>query len=104
MSSGSDDLSVRLAAIEASTGKRKTRTRPSLFTALLGSAGILIVGGLGWMLMQPKSEPSMPTAAAEEFQTAGTGFGEFPPTPAPEPAPAPRSGSGRPKCCRTRIA
>ncbi|MBJ2153520.1 MULTISPECIES: TrbI/VirB10 family protein [Paracoccaceae] len=89
MSSEPDDLSARLAAIEASTGKRKARARPSLFTALLGSVAILTVGGLGWMLMQPKSEPSMPTAAAEEFQTAGSGFGEFPRTPAPEPAPAP---------------
>lgn len=89
MSGEPDDLSARLAAIEASTGKRKGRARPSLFTALLGTGAILTVGGLGWMLMQPKSEPSMPTAAAEEFQTAGTGFGEFPPTPAPEPAPAP---------------
>ena len=89
MSGESDDLSARLAAIEASTGKRKARARPSLVTALLGSAAILIVGGLGWMLMQPKSEPTMPTAAAEEFQTAGSGFGEFPPAPAPEPAPAP---------------
>lgn len=89
MSGEPDDLSARLAAIEASTGKRKARARPSLVTALLGTAAILTVGGLGWMLMQPKSEPTMPTAAAEEFQTAGSVFGEFPPTPAPEPAPAP---------------
>ncbi|MBJ2153170.1 TrbI/VirB10 family protein [Paracoccus sp. IB05] len=82
------DLSTRLAALEASTGKRKARARPSLFTALLGSAAILTIGGFAWMLMQPKPEPAMPTAAAEEFQTTGSGFGEFPATPVAEPTPA----------------
>lgn len=89
MSSDPDDLSARLKAIEASTGKRKAPARPSLFAALFGSAAILMIGGLGWMLLQPKPEPSLPTAAAEEFQSAGSGFGEFPATPLPEPAPAP---------------
>ena len=89
MSSDPDDLATRLKAIEASTGNRKAPAHPSLFAALLGSAAILMIGGLGWMLMQPKPEPSLPTAAAEEFQSAGSGFGEFPATPVPEPAPAP---------------
>lgn len=88
MSGEPDGLSARLAAIEASTGKRKTRPRPSLFTALLGSAAILTIGVLAWMLLQPKADPVMPTAAAEEFQTAGSGFGEFLPTTAPAPAPS----------------
>lgn len=85
-----DDLSARLAAIEASTGKRKAGSRPSLVKALLGSAAILVVGGLLWTAMQPKPEPAMPTAAAEEFQTAGSGFGDFEPTPTPgAPPPEP---------------
>jgi len=94
MTSESEELSARLAAIEASTGKRKAHTRPSLPTALLGTTALLVVGGLAWLLLQPGPEPEMPTAAAEEFQTSGSGFGEFPaepvkealPSPAPEPA------------------
>ena len=89
MSAEPDDLSARLAAIEASTGKRKARGRPSLIATLLGTAALITVGGLGWLLLQPKPEPTLPTAAAAEFQTAGSGFGEFPPRPAPPPAPAP---------------
>ena len=85
MKSPPDDLSARLAAIEDATGKRGTRRRPSPLTALLGSVAILAVGGVVWMLMQSKPEPAMPTAAAEEFQSAGSGFGDFEPGAAPEP-------------------
>lgn len=91
------DLSARLAAIEASTTRRDTRSRPSLRTALLGSAAILTVGCVIWILMQPKPEPVMPTAAAEEFQSAGSGFGDFEPAAAPgpvaPPAPVPEDPS-----------
>lgn len=85
MKSPPDDLSARLAAIEDATGKRGTRRRPSPLTALLGSVAILAVGGVVWVLMQSKPEPAMPTAAAEEFQSAGSGFGDFEPGAAPAP-------------------
>lgn len=83
----SEDLAARLATFEASTGKRNTR-RPTLATALLASAALVTVGGLAWRMTAPAPEPVMPTAAAEEFQTAGSAFGELIPAPLPEPVPA----------------
>lgn len=85
---GPDDLAARLAAFETATAGRNTR-RPSLLTALLASAAFVVVGGLTWRMTAAAPEPVMPTAAAEEFQTAGSAFGELTPAPLPGPVAAP---------------
>lgn len=87
MSQDTEDLAARLAALEGTTGKKVGRTRPSPMTALLGIGGIAVVGGLAWLALQPAAPVPMPTAAPEEFQTTGSGFGDLAPMPVESPAP-----------------
>jgi len=83
MSDETDVLRARLAELEG--GKKKERERPSIGKAVLGVAGILAVGGVGYLLMtRAPSEPSLATAVPEEFQATGPGFGAMP-TFTPEP-------------------
>lgn len=89
MSQDTEDLAARLAALEATGDKKRAVTRPSPLTAILGVAGIVAVGGLAWAALQPSPEAPLPTAAPEEFQTAGSGFGDLAPMPVVEPAPPP---------------
>lgn len=86
MSQDTEDLAARLAALEATGDKKRGATRPSALTAILGVAGIVAVGGLAWSALQPSPEAPLPTAAPEEFQTAGSGFGDLAPVPIAEPA------------------
>ena len=87
MSQDTVDLAARLAALEATGDKKRGAARPSPLTAILGVAGIVAVGGMAWAALQPSPEAPLPTAAPEEFQTAGSGFGDLAPMPAAEPAP-----------------
>ncbi|KJS44030.1 MAG: conjugal transfer protein [Roseovarius sp. BRH_c41] len=89
MSQDTEDLAARLAALEATGDKKRGAARPSPLTAILGVAGIVAVGGLAWAALQPSPEAPLPTAAPEEFQTAGSGFGDLAPMPAVESAPPP---------------
>ncbi|TDX24755.1 TrbI/VirB10 family protein [Rhodovulum visakhapatnamense] len=89
MSQDTEDLSARLAALEATGDKKRGAARPSPLAAILGVAGIVAVGGLAWAALQPSPEAPLPTAAPEEFQTAGSGFGDLSPMPVAEPAPPP---------------
>lgn len=89
MSQDTEDLAARLAALEATGDKKRAVTRPSPLAAILGVAGIVAVGGLAWAALQPSPEAPLPTAAPEEFQTAGSGFGDLAPMPIAEPAPPP---------------
>ena len=89
MSQDTEDLAARLAALEATGDKKRGTTRPSPLAAILGVAGIVAVGGLAWTALQPSPEAPLPTAAPEEFQTAGSGFGDLAPMPVAEPAPPP---------------
>ena len=89
MSQDTEDLAARLAALEATGDKKRGAARPSPLTAILGVAGIVAVGGLAWAALQPSPEAPLPTAAPEEFQTAGSGFGDLAPMPVVESAPAP---------------
>jgi len=89
MSQDTEDLAARLAALEATSDKKRAAARPSPLTAILGVAGIVAVGGLAWAALQPSPEAPLPTAAPEEFQTAGSGFGDLAPMPVVESAPAP---------------
>jgi type IV secretion system protein VirB10 len=89
MSQDTEDLAARLAALEATGDKKRAITRPSPLPAILGVAGIVAVGGLAWAALQPSPEAPLPTAAPEEFQTAGSGFGDLAPMPVAEPAPPP---------------
>jgi len=89
MSQDTEDLAARLAALEATGDKKRAVTRPSPLTAVLGVAGIVAVGGLAWAALQPSPEAPLPTAAPEEFQTAGSGFGDLAPMPVVESAPPP---------------
>ena len=84
-----EDLAARLAALEATGDKKRAAARPSPLTAILGVAGIVTVGGLAWAALQPSPEAPLPTAAPEEFQPAGSGFGDLAPMPVTEPAPPP---------------
>lgn len=89
MSQETEDLAARLAALEATGDKKRGTARPSPLAAVLGVAGILAAGGLAWAALQPSPEAPLPTAAPEEFQTAGSGFGDLAPMPLAEPAPPP---------------
>ena len=89
MSQDTEDLAARLAALEATGDKTRGAARPSPLTAILGVAGIVAVGGLAWAALQPSPEAPLPTAAPEEFQTAGSGFGDLAPMPVVESAPPP---------------
>ncbi|WP_323034425.1 TrbI/VirB10 family protein [Pararhodobacter sp.] len=89
MSQDTEDLVARLAALEATGDKKRGAARPSPLAAILGVAGIVAVGGLAWAALQPSPEAPLPTAAPEEFQTTGSGFGDLAPMPVVESAPAP---------------
>ncbi|AQZ54217.1 TrbI/VirB10 family protein [Martelella mediterranea] len=89
MSQDTEDLATRLAALEATGDKKRGAPRPSPLAAILGVAGILAVGGLAWAALQPSPEAPLPTAAPEEFQTTGSGFGDLAPMPVVESAPPP---------------
>jgi len=89
MSQDTEDLAARLAALEATGDKKRAATRPSPLAAILGVAGIVAVGGLAWAALQPSPETPLPTAAPEEFQTTGSGFGDLAPMPVVESAPPP---------------
>ena len=89
MSQDTEDLAARLAALEATGDKKRAATRPSPLAAILGVAGIVAVGGLAWAAPQPSPEAPLPTAAPEEFQTTGSGFGDLAPMPVVESAPPP---------------
>jgi type IV secretion system protein VirB10 len=89
MSQDTEDLAARLAALEATGEKKRGATRPSPLAAILGVAGIMAAGGLAWAALQPSPEAPLPTAAPEEFQTAGSGFGDLAPMPVVESAPPP---------------
>ena len=75
MSQDTEDLAARLAALEGTTGKKAGRPSPSPMTALLGIGGIAVAGLLAWVALQPAAPDPKPTAAPEEFQTTGSGFG-----------------------------
>ena len=94
MSQDTEDLAARLAALESTTGKKAGRPRPSPMTALLGIGGIAVAGLLAWVALQPAAPVPMPTAAPEEFQTTGSGFGDLTPMPVEAPAPPPPEISG----------
>ena len=81
MSQDTEDLAARLAALEATGDKKRGAARPSPLAAILGVAGIVAVGGLAWAALQPSPEAPLPTAAPEEFQTTGSGFGDLAPMP-----------------------
>ena len=89
MSQDTEDLAARLAALEATGDKKRGVARPSPLGAILGVAGIVAVGGLAWAALQPSPEAPLPTAAPEEFQTTGSGFGDLAPMPVVESAPPP---------------
>ena len=89
MSQDTEDLAARLAALEATGDRKRGTARPSPLAAILGVAGIMAAGGLAWAALQPSPETPLPTAAPEEFQTAGSGFGDLAPMPVVEPAPPP---------------
>jgi len=89
MSQDTEDLAARLAALEATGDKTRGAARPTPLAAILGVAGIVAVGGLAWAALQPSPEAPLPTAAPEEFQTTGSGFGDLAPMPVVESAPPP---------------
>jgi type IV secretion system protein VirB10 len=89
MSQDTEDLAARLAALEATGDKKRGGARHSPLAAIVGVAGIVAVGGLAWAALQPSPEAPLPTAAPEEFQTTGSGFGDLAPMPVVESAPPP---------------
>lgn len=88
MTQDTEDLAARLAALEGTTGKAQASKRPSPLAAILGVAGIAAVGGFAWAALQPSPDVPMATAAPEEFQTAGPGFGDLAAMPVAQPAQA----------------
>ena len=90
MSTDTEDLAARLAALEGTAGKKAGRARRSPFAAILGIGGIVAAGGLAWAALQPETSAPMETAAPDEFQTTGSGFGDLAPmrVAVQEPVPA----------------
>lgn len=89
MSGETEDLAARLAGLEGKRGTQKGPARPSPLTAVFGIFGVAALGGLAWTLLQPAPDAPMLTAAPEEFQTTGSGFGDLTPPAPNEPAPPP---------------
>jgi type IV secretion system protein VirB10 len=89
MSTDTEDLAARLAALEGTAGKKEGRARRSPLAAILGVTGIIAVGGIAWAALQPEASAPMETAAPDEFQTTGSGFGDLAPMRVAEPEPAP---------------
>ncbi|MFN3844305.1 MAG: TrbI/VirB10 family protein [Paracoccaceae bacterium] len=89
MSQDTEDLAARLAALESTSGKTAARGRATPITALLGVAGIAALGGVLWIALQPKPDVMLATAAPDEFQTLGSGFGDLAPLRLPEPEAIP---------------
>ena len=88
MSTDTEDLAARLAALEGTSGKKAGRARRSPLAAILGVGGIVAIGGLAWAALQPETSAPMKTAAPDEFQTTGSGFGDLAPARLAEPEPA----------------
>lgn len=89
MTQETDDLAARLAALEGATDRKPLQARPLPLTAILGATAIVTAGALAWVALQPSPEAPLPTAAPDEFQTAGSGFGDLIPMPVAEPEPSP---------------
>jgi type IV secretion system protein VirB10 len=94
MTQETEDLAARLAALERTSGRVRPRGRPSALTALLGGSALLILGGLAWAALKPAPQPLMATAAPEEFQSQGSGFGNLAPMSVAEPVPLPPTDTG----------
>jgi len=89
MSTDTDDLAARLAALEGTSSKTASRPRVSPLAVISGAVGAVALGGLLWLTLQPKAEIVMATAAPAEFQVIGSGFGDLAPIRVAEPVPAP---------------
>jgi len=96
MSSDTEDLATRLAALEGTAGKKPGRARRSPLAAILGVTGIVAVGGIAWAALQPETSAPMETAAPDEFQTTGSGFGDLAPMRVVEPEPTPAAAETGP--------
>jgi type IV secretion system protein VirB10 len=94
MSQDTEDLAARLAALEGTTAKARASKRPSSSAAILGIAGLAAFGGLAWAALQPSPDAPMVTAAPEEFQNSGPGFGDLGRPPVAQPAPTPPVETG----------
>ncbi|WP_373054138.1 TrbI/VirB10 family protein [Thioalkalivibrio sp.] len=94
MTQDTEDLAARLAALEDPTGTAREPARASPLVIILGVAGIAAAGGLAWAALQPTPDAPMVTAAPEEFQTTGSGFGDLAPMPVAQPEPPPAAQSG----------
>ncbi|SUZ33657.1 Type IV secretion system protein PtlG [Roseibaca ekhonensis] len=94
MSQDTEDLAARLAALEGTTAKARASKRPSPSAAILGIAGLAAFGGLAWTALQPSQDAPMVTAAPEEFQSSGPGFGDLGRPPVAQPAPTPPVETG----------
>ena len=90
MSTETEDLATRLAALEGASGKKPARGKPSAVTLVLGIAGIAAFGGLAYAALQPRGEAQLVTAAPDEFQTTGSGFGDIIPARFAAPKPPPQ--------------
>ncbi len=89
MNSDTEDLATRLAALEGTADKKPGRARRSSLAAILGVTGIVVIGGIAWAALQSETVAPMETAAPDEFQTTGSGFGDLAPMRVAEPEPAP---------------
>ncbi|KKL80911.1 hypothetical protein LCGC14_2000060, partial [marine sediment metagenome] len=94
MSQDTEDLAARLAALEGTTAKARASKRPSSSAAILGIAGLAAFGGLAWAALQPSPDAPMVTAAPEEFQNSGPGFGDLGRPPVAQAAPTPPVETG----------
>lgn len=79
-----DELRKRLDELEGGSGGGG-RKRPSALAAIGGVGAIAAIGGLAWISLQDEPEVPMPTAAPEEFQSEGDGFGTIDPFVPPAP-------------------
>jgi len=90
MSQDTGDLAARLATLAGTAGKRAGHAQSSKGMALLAMAVIAALGGALWTALQPKQEVHLATAAPDEFQTLGSGFGDLTPSHFPEADPTPQ--------------
>jgi type IV secretion system protein VirB10 len=96
------ELQKRLEALEGGN-RAPARNRPSLLAVILGLCALLAVFGAILLVSTGSAPETLETAAPDEFQAAGPGFGVMEPSPAPVTPIAPAEPSIETEALRAQI-
>ena len=96
------ELQKRLEALEGGN-RAPARNRPSMLAVILGLGALLTVVGAILLVSTGSAPETLETAAPDEFQAAGPGFGVMEPSPAPVRPIAPAEPSIETEALRAQI-